>query len=84
MEQKDSSLTDLRILSLDQAAELGGFSKSHLLRMAKEGNGPKISRIGKRRVGITVKHYSEWLSTLGLIFSTRKPAADATSQNNNS
>ena len=59
-EDRDRALDDLRVLTLPQCAEILGVSKDTLLRLIKKDNGPKITDISDRRIGITVGNLRRW------------------------
>jgi predicted DNA-binding transcriptional regulator AlpA len=51
----------LRVFSFNKFCELSGFSPRTGHRLIKSGDGPKITRLSDRRIGIREDHYREWL-----------------------
>jgi hypothetical protein len=49
------------IHSLKDFAVIAGLSLRTVERLVAAGKGPKITRLSKRRVGITDEHAREWL-----------------------
>ncbi|MFG1341856.1 helix-turn-helix transcriptional regulator [Xanthobacter autotrophicus] len=56
-----SGLDDMRVLSLQQVADLAGISLATLRRQITAGTGPKMLRMSARRVGVRVGDYKRWL-----------------------
>jgi predicted DNA-binding transcriptional regulator AlpA len=50
-----------RVLSLRQVAEAIGLGQSTLERMIAAGDGPVITRISPRRLGVRASHLRAWL-----------------------
>jgi predicted DNA-binding transcriptional regulator AlpA len=51
----------LRVFSFNQFCELSGFSPRTGRRIIDSGDGPKITKLSDRRIGIREDHYREWL-----------------------
>jgi hypothetical protein len=51
----------LRVLSFKQFCELGGFSPRTGRRLIGSGDGPKITQLSERRIGVREDHFREWL-----------------------
>jgi predicted DNA-binding transcriptional regulator AlpA len=51
----------VRVFSINKFCELSGFSPRTGHRLIKSGDGPKITRLSDRRIGIREDHYQEWL-----------------------
>jgi len=58
------------IMTLREWCERSGFSTVTGWRIMKAGDGPKVTRVGNRRIGIREDHHAEWLD--GLIQSARR------------
>jgi hypothetical protein len=65
-EQRRRSLSDnlgqsrWRVLSFAQWCELNGFSSATGRRILNSGNGPTITRLSDRRIGITLAANADW------------------------
>jgi hypothetical protein len=51
-----------RVRSLPERAQEGGFSIATLRRRIKAGDGPIITYLSTRRLGIRDDHWMEWLN----------------------
>jgi hypothetical protein len=51
---------DHRVLSFRQWCELNGFSPSTGRRIIGAGNGPIITQLSSRRIGITIRNNAAW------------------------
>lgn len=49
--------------SIDEVASAAGISRSTLYRMVKDGRGPRMTRIGQRRV-VLVSDRDVWLRSM--------------------
>jgi hypothetical protein len=49
------------VRSLPERAKQGGFSIATLRRLIKAGEGPVVTRLSARRLGIRDDHWSQWL-----------------------
>ncbi len=58
----------MRVLSLNEAAEIAGVVRRTLERLISVGEGPATAQISPRRVGVIDDDMSRW------IVSRRKPA----------
>jgi predicted DNA-binding transcriptional regulator AlpA len=56
-------LVDDRVLTLSEFAEIAGISLVTLRRMIAAHNGPIVTKLSERRLGIRVRHAREWLDT---------------------
>jgi predicted DNA-binding transcriptional regulator AlpA len=56
-----TSLTDDRIMSFDEFCKLAGISIATLRRLVKAPQGPSVTRMSLRRVGIRVRDAKRWL-----------------------
>ena len=54
-------LADDRVLSLSEFAEIAGISLVTLRRMIAARNGPIVTKLSERRLGIRVRHARQWL-----------------------
>ena len=54
-------LADDRVLTLTEFAKLAGISLVTLRRRIAAGDGPIITKLSERRLGIRVRHAREWL-----------------------
>ena len=54
-------LADDRILTLKTAAEVAGLGLPTLRRRIVAGDGPTVTRLSPRRVGVRVGHLRAWL-----------------------
>jgi predicted DNA-binding transcriptional regulator AlpA len=54
-------LADDRVLTLSEFAKLAGISPVTLRRRIAAGDGPIITKLSERRLGIRVRHAREWL-----------------------
>jgi predicted DNA-binding transcriptional regulator AlpA len=50
-----------RVLTLREWYESNGFSKQTAQRLIASGNGPKLTRLSPRRIGVRDDHAREWL-----------------------
>ena len=57
-----SGLEDHRVLSFKEWCALCGFSVDTGRRIINAGNGPPITHLSKRRLGITVANHVRWLA----------------------
>jgi hypothetical protein len=51
----------LRVFSFNKFCELSGFSPRTGRRLLVSGDGPKVTKLSDRRIGIREDHYREWL-----------------------
>jgi predicted DNA-binding transcriptional regulator AlpA len=49
------------VRSIKDAATILGLSYATLKRMLASGEGPKITRLTQRRIGIQARHIEEWM-----------------------
>jgi predicted site-specific integrase-resolvase len=56
----DRALDDMRVLSIAQWCRLNGFSFDTGKRLIKRGQGPVITQISDRRIGVTVANNRAW------------------------
>jgi len=62
--QQDHDESSLyRILTLAHWCALCGFSLATGRRILKSGQGPKITRLSTRRVGISIAAHREWMDS---------------------
>jgi predicted DNA-binding transcriptional regulator AlpA len=62
--EQDTSSTNMaddRVLTLSEFAKISGFSVVTLRRQIAGGNGPIITKLSERRIGIRVRHGRAWL-----------------------
>jgi hypothetical protein len=59
--QELSSPDDLRVLNFKQWCALTGVSTATGRRILKSPNAPTVTRLGDRRIGITVGAHRVWL-----------------------
>jgi predicted DNA-binding transcriptional regulator AlpA len=52
-----------RIMTIKEWCERSSFSTVTGWRLMKAGQGPKLTRISERRLGIREDHYREWLDS---------------------
>ena len=52
---------DYRVIRLDEAAAIAGFSEATLRRRIDSGTGPRVIRLSARRVGIRLSDLKAWL-----------------------
>jgi predicted DNA-binding transcriptional regulator AlpA len=52
-----------RVMTFRQWCERCGFSTVTGWRIMKSGDGPKVTMMSPRRIGIREDHYVEWLDT---------------------
>ena len=50
-----------RVLSLDEWAALACISKSNAEKMIARGEGPTITRMSRKRIGVRLRHHAAWL-----------------------
>lgn len=53
-------LNDDRILSFRQWCELNGISPKTGQRLLKSGNGPQVTMLTDRKIGVAVRHNRSW------------------------
>jgi predicted DNA-binding transcriptional regulator AlpA len=53
----------VRVLTLRQWAELNSLGVRTAKRIIASGNGPKITQLSDRRIGIQERHNEEWLAS---------------------
>jgi len=58
--KRDCEAEDHRVLSFRQWCELNGFSLATGRRIVNAGNGPVITQLSARRIGITVANNAAW------------------------
>jgi hypothetical protein len=58
--KRDREADDHRVLSFRQWCELNGFSPATGRRIINAGNGPIITQLSPRRIGITVTNNAAW------------------------
>jgi hypothetical protein len=58
--KRDREADDHRVLSFRQWCELNGFSPATGRRIINAGNGPVITQLSARRIGITVANNAAW------------------------
>ena len=51
---------DHRVLNFRQWCELNGFSQATGRRIIKAGEGPIVTQLSMRRIGVTVANNAEW------------------------
>jgi predicted DNA-binding transcriptional regulator AlpA len=51
----------IRVFSFNQFCQQCGFSPRTGRRLIESGDGPKITRLSDRRIGVREDHYQEWL-----------------------
>ena len=56
-----TKMADDRVLTLSEFAKIAGFSVVTLRRRIAGGNGPIITKLSERRIGIRVRHGRAWL-----------------------
>ena len=61
--ERDRTLDDYRVLSFRQWCELNGFSESTGLRLIRRNEGPVVTRLSTRRIGIRIADHSAWLAS---------------------
>jgi predicted DNA-binding transcriptional regulator AlpA len=61
MQHSFPNLTDDRVLSLHEAAEVADLSLSTLRRRLADGSGPRVTRTSLRRLGVRVRDLRSWL-----------------------
>jgi predicted DNA-binding transcriptional regulator AlpA len=52
---------DQRVLTEPEAAKFCGFSPATLRRRVESDEGPRVTRLSKRRIGYRVAHLRAWL-----------------------
>jgi predicted DNA-binding transcriptional regulator AlpA len=55
-----TELLDLRVLTLQEVADLCGISLATLKRLIADGQGPRTIQLSTRRVGVRVIDYKQW------------------------
>jgi predicted DNA-binding transcriptional regulator AlpA len=55
------SLADDRVLTLSEFVKIAGISLVTLRRMIAAHDGPIVTKLSERRLGIRVRHAREWL-----------------------
>jgi hypothetical protein len=58
--KRDHEADDHRVLSFRQWCELNNFSPATGRRIINAGNGPVITQLSARRIGITVANNAAW------------------------
>jgi predicted site-specific integrase-resolvase len=58
--ERDRALDDQRVMTIDQWCQLNGFSWWTGQRLIKSGQGPKITQLSPRRIGVTVANNRKW------------------------
>jgi predicted DNA-binding transcriptional regulator AlpA len=53
----------IRVYSFNQFCDLSGFSPRTGRRLIESGDGPKVTRLSDRRIGVREDHYREWLDS---------------------
>jgi predicted DNA-binding transcriptional regulator AlpA len=56
-----AALEDERVIDLRTVAELCDLSLATLRRRIEAGQGPRVTRVSERRVGVRVAHLKAWL-----------------------
>jgi len=51
-----------RIMSIQEWCDRNGFSLATGWRIRKSGDGPKVTQVSARRIGIREDHHSEWFN----------------------
>jgi hypothetical protein len=59
-ERDRANLDDHRVLSFRQWCELNGFSRATGRRILAGENGPVVTQLSERRIGITVSNNAAW------------------------
>jgi hypothetical protein len=59
-ERDRANLDDHRVLSFRQWCELNGFSPATGRRIINAGNGPIVTQLSPRRIGVTVGNNAIW------------------------
>jgi predicted DNA-binding transcriptional regulator AlpA len=52
-----------RVMTLREWAERCGFSEITGWRLLRNGNGPKVTQLSTRRIGIREDHHAQWLDS---------------------
>jgi hypothetical protein len=52
-----------RVMSFHEWCGAAGFSSATGRRVLKAGNGPPITRLSERRIGIRMRHHLAWLDS---------------------
>jgi hypothetical protein len=60
IERDRANLDDHRVLSFRQWCELNGFSPATGRRIINAGNGPIVTQLSPRRIGVTVGNNAIW------------------------
>jgi hypothetical protein len=58
-------LADDRVLTLSEFAKIAGISLVTLRRRIAARDGPIVTKLSERRLGIRVRHGREWLDARG-------------------
>jgi hypothetical protein len=58
--ERDRALDDQRVMTIAQWCEVCGFSLDTGRRLIKSGQGPMVTQISDRRIGITVANNRKW------------------------
>ena len=58
--QRQLSLDDDRVLTFNQWCALNGIGKRTGRRILRSGNGPVVTQLSERRIGITVGNNRRW------------------------
>jgi len=56
-----AGIADDQVLTLSQFAKLAGISSVTLRRRITAGDGPIVTRLSQRRIGIRLRHGRAWL-----------------------
>ncbi len=54
-------LRDERVLTLGELAEIANVSITTIRRVCRGGDGPTVTQLSPRRLGVRVGHAREWL-----------------------
>ena len=52
----------MRILSLSEVAERLGCSRRTVEREIEKGDGPTLTKISERRIGVSEQDYQDWIA----------------------
>jgi hypothetical protein len=63
-----TGMDDDRVMPLSTWCERCGFSEATGRRLIKTGQGPTVTWLSERRMGIREKHHREWLDSRAQIF----------------
>ena len=62
----DDALDDHRVLSFAQWCQLCGISEATGRRLLAAGDGPTVTKLSPRRIGITVANNARWVASRSL------------------